>query len=281
MSEVKLEKFVRRVTQTGAGYTKLVLVQVMLNGGESILMETPLTAQYGYEESKIKEMVADFMSCAQDDADGSTTPNTYCIKALKGIARGERSPKFRLRRESAEDGDEDLVGASEPATVQGLLAQLMRHLEADRRTSTIKDEIFARAMTQTIQSQAERIAHYEDKHWEVIQKMEELADEKEQREIARVQATGRERRLDEALKTFKPLVPVAIAKLKGIPESAKAGLQLTALKQVIKDLNPDQIEKVLEVLGPKAIALGELFLEANKDDVEAEEAADGKQPSTH
>lgn len=274
MSEVRLEKFVRRITVAGSGYTKLILVQVMLNGGESILQEFNLDAQYGYDESAVKNIVAEFMATAQDDADGSTSVNSYCIKAMKGLAKGERSPLFRLRNESSENLESSMLGASEQPTMVGLLSQLMRHLEADRRTSSVKDEIYARAMIQTVSSQNERLKHYEDKHFEFLLKLEEMANEKEGREIARLQATSREKRLDEALKTFKPLVPIAISKLKGVPQSEKPALQLTALKQVIKDLEPTQIEKVLEILGPKAIALGELFLEANEDDVKAEEAAE-------
>lgn len=274
MSEVRLEKFVRRITVAGSGYTKLCLVQVMMNGGESLLQEYPLESQYGYDESAVKNIVAEFMGTAQADADGGTGVNTYCIKAMRGLAKGERSPTFRLRSENEDSIESSMLGASEPASLVGLLTQFMRHFEADRRTSAIKDEIHAKSSMHTIATLSEQVKHYQDKHWEFLQHMEELANEKEGREIARLQATSREKRLDEALKTFKPLVPIAIAKLKGVPESAKPALQLTALKQVIKDLEPAQIEKVLEILGPKAIALGELFLEANEDDVKAEEEAE-------
>ena len=274
--ETKQEKFIRRVTLPGAGYTKLVLVQVMIGGGESPLQEYELDKEFGYDEQTISNIAAELIATAQDDADGSTTTNTYCIKAMKGIARGERGPVFRLRNEDCNSEESAMMGASEPASAAGLLAQLMRHLEADRRTSSIKDEIFARATTQIIKEQNERLKHYEDKHWEVIERAEDLMSEKEQREIARLQSIGREKRLDEALKTFKPLVPIAIAKLRGVPDEAKPALKLESIKQVIKNLKPDQIEKVLEILGPQAIALGELFLEANADDVAAEEAENVK-----
>lgn len=271
MSEVRLEKFVRRITIAGSGYTKLCLVQVMLNGGESLLQEHALTSQYGYDETAVKDIVAEFMATAQGDADGSTGVNTYCIKAMRGIAKGERSPVFRLRSENEDSVESSMLGLSEPPNMVGLLGTLMRHLEADRRTSAIKDEIHAKSSMHTIATLTEQVKHYQDKHWEFLQHMEELANEKEGREIARLQATSREKRLDSALQTFKPLVPIAIAKLKGVPTDQKAGLQVIAIKEVLKNLDPKKVESIMEILGPNALPLIELFLDANKDDVEAEE----------
>lgn len=281
MSEVAQERFIRRITKAGSGYTSLCLISVSATGGESLpLHEYELKSQYGYSDEEVKNIVAELMNTAQDDANGNSTPSQYCIKAMRGKLRGERGPKFRLRSDS-ESGDDETLGGSEPATIAGVTGQLMRHLEVDRRTSALKDEMYLRALTQTMNSQAQRIQHYEDKHLETILRLEEMANEKEAREIARLQSISREKRLDEALKTFKPLVPVAIAKLKGVPADAKAGLQLAAITQVIKDLKPEQIEKLLEVLGPAAIPLGELFLEANKEDVEAEEAAERERQKAH
>lgn len=276
--ETKQEKFIRRVTQPGAGYTKLVLVQVMVGGGESKLQEYTLDREFGYDESTIANIAAELIGTAQDDADGSSRPNTYCIKAMKGAARGERGPIFRLRNEdgNGESEDSDMLGSSEPSNAAGLLAQLMRHNEANQRISAIKDENLMRAMTDTIKTLTLQNQHYADKHWEVIERAEDLANEKESREIARTQALGRERRLDDALRTIKPLVPIAIAKLKGVPEAVKPTLKLEAIKQVIKGLTPDQMEQMLGILGPQAYALGELFLEANAEDVAADEAENVK-----
>jgi hypothetical protein len=263
--DLKLEKFVRRVTHTNTGYTRLCLIQVMTGGSFNVLRDVQLDlSETIYDSEKVAEIVAEMTATAQEDADGHSGLTTYCLQALKGVTRGERSPLFRLRSQESEMGIEAL-GETEPATKDGHLAQLMRHTEGLMRLLVQQQEVSSRQSTDIISRLVDQNKHYEERHWETMVRAEELADEREERETKRMQLVNRENRMDEALKTFKPLVPVLVSKLKGIPVDAKAAMQISALKSVLGDINTDQMEQIVKVLGPKSIALGELWLEMQKE----------------
>lgn len=270
-AEEKLRKFVRRSTLPGAGFTRLTLVQMGTGGGSNTLLTKDLNpADTAYDADKIDEITAEFLSIAQEDADGHRGPPTsYRVKAHKGISQFEVSPIFRLRSQDSDD-ESDVLGDTEPANATGLLAQLMRHLEVDRRAAVQEREIYARQSTDVIRSLMERLNHYEERHWDNIVKAEELADERDKRELAKLTAINKEKRLDEALKTVKPLVPVLVSKLKGVPSEAKAALNLEALKSVMANLDPDKMEQIANILGPQSLALLEIWLEANKEQHEQE-----------
>jgi hypothetical protein len=271
----KLEKFVRRITLVNSGYTRIQLVQLMASSGESLLCNHELTAQYGYDAGKISEMTAELLSLAQEDADGHLGVTAYCLRGCKGITAVERGPIFRLRsQDSSANPENSILGETEPATPTGLQAQLMRHLEAVNRSSAQKDEIYANALLSTIKSQQERLTHYEDRHWDNVMKAEELASEKEDREIRKLNAISRDKRFDEALKTFKPLVPIAISKLRGLSPDAKANTQLEALRAIMKNVEPDKMEQIMVILGKDGLSLATMYLDAHKEQIDNEQSGE-------
>lgn len=279
-NEDKLARFVRRAVVPTAGYTRLSLIQSLAAGGSNVIRNIELTPQqYGYDEAKVSEMVAEMLSTAQEDADGHMGVSTYCIKAFKGVTLGERSPFFRLRSQDYEDNE--ALGETESATKDGLLAQFMRHLEAKERSSVQKDEIMANQSAAIIARQSEQIKHYEDKHFETVLRLEELLSEKHQRELDSLREMGKEKRLDEALKTFKPLVPVLMAKFKGTPAEAKPGLYMESLKEILKQVNPEDMGKIAEILGPKSLALATMYMDAHKDEDQPNDESTGEKASGH
>jgi hypothetical protein len=205
------------------------------------------------------------MATAQEDADGRTGVTSYRLRALKGITQGESSPPFRLRSQDA-DIDTEALGDTEPATKDGHLAQLMRHNEIYVRALVQQQEVMSRQSTDIIANLAAQNKHYTDKHWEVMLRAEELADEKEDREVTRLKEIGKEKRFDEALKAFKPLVPVVLSKIKGLPAETKANLNLDSLKAILESVTPDEMEKLANILGPRSLALAEMYMDAHKED---------------
>lgn len=262
-ADEKLNKFVRRATTKSAGYSRLCLVQVLASGGSNILRNYELNAEYGYDSSKCAEIVAELMVTAQEDADGHSGVSTYCIKALAGVTLGERSPHFKLRSQDADDSE--ALGDTEPATKDGHLAQLMRHNEVLMRMNVQQSEVMSNQASNVIARLTERLNHYEDKHLETIIQLEEMANLRDERETVKMKELGKEKRLDEALKTFKPLVPVVIAKLRGIPAEAKTELHFEALKEVLKNVKPDQMQQIAEILGPQSLALATIYMDAHKE----------------
>lgn len=274
-AEEKLTKFVRRVTVPSAGYTKIALMQFNVAGGGSLLRNYELSSDYGYDASKVAEVVAELMATAQEDADGRTGVTSYRLKAFKGVTQGESSGPFRLRSQDAEI-DTDALGDTEPATKDGALAQQMRHNEVLMRLLVQQQEVSSRQSTEIIARLTDREKHYADKHWEVTLQREELANEKDEREIARLKEMSKERRLDEALKTFKPLVPALMSKLKGMPVDAKANLNVESLKAILSDITPSDMEKIANILGPRSLALAEMYMDANKEDDSHEQSSETK-----
>lgn len=273
-AEDKLEKFIRRISQPNTGYTGFVLVQVLSSRGESLLRKFDINSDCGIDPEKVSELAAEALASATDDADGHLGLSSYCLYGLKGSTKFERSPVIRLRNQNADDGGS--LEDTEPATVTGVTSQLMRHLEAMSRNSLQKDEIYARATSEIIASQNRRIEHYEKAHWETVLRAEELASEKESREIARTQAIAKEKRLDEALKTIKPLVPILLSKWTGLPAGAKPELFLESLKSIMADITPEQMKTIADTLGPKSLALAEIYMDTHQEKPEDAESKSGE-----
>lgn len=273
--EDRLAKFIRRIGQPGTGYTGFVLVQCLSSRGESLLRKFDIDAEYGIDETKVAELAAEVFVTATEDADGHLGLSSYCLYGLKGTSKHERSPVIRLRNQSGDDGS---LEDTEPATTTGVTAQLMRHLEAIQRSSLQKDEIHARATTEIIRSQNERIAHYEKFHWENVLKAEELANEKESRELNRLRSIAKDKRLDDAFKTMKPLVPLLLSKWTGLPAGAKPELTMEALKSLMSNITPDMMTQIANILGPQSLALAELYMDTHQEANPNVESATGESP---
>jgi hypothetical protein len=277
-AELSLQKFVRRVTIPNSGYTKIMLLQLVSSGGSTTLRESPLNAEFGYDEAKTAELVAEFLTIAQEDADGHRGVTSYCLRAAKGVTQGERSPIFRLRAQESEFGEDDALGDTEQPTKDGLQAQLMRHLEVKDRTMAQMFEVVTRSSIERERGMQEQIRHYEDRHWDTVLRAEELASERDQRETAKIQAIAFEKRKDELLKMLKPLVPLAMSKFSGTPKDAKPVLWLESLKEILAQTSPDDMGKIAEILGPKSLALATIYMDAHKDEDTTDEQSPGKEP---
>lgn len=274
-SEDKQAKFIRRITRPNTGYTGFVLVQCLSSRGESLLRKFDFDVDSaGYTDETIRELAAEVLVSAQDDADGHLGLSSYCLYGLKGVSKVERGPVFRLRSQSIEDGE---LEDTEAATPAGLQAQLMRHLEAQARTAIQKDEIYARSTTEIIRSLSERLKHYEEAHWENILKAEELANEKEARELNRLKEINKDKRIDEALKTVKPLIPLLLSKFNGA-KGVKPELQMEAFKEVIAQVTPEDMEKIANILGPKSLALAEIYMDTHKEETDGESKSGESSP---
>jgi hypothetical protein len=272
-SEEKLKKFLVRATQASAKNTRLSLYQVISTGGESLLKNEDLSAEYGYGEERILEMLGAFWEIAQDDADGHLGTTAYVVVAYQGAKMGERSPVFRLRA----NGD-SVIGSglseTEPANAQGLLAQLMRHNEAKDRQLAIAMEHMANQATSIITRLTTSNEHYEKRHWDNIELAEKMTLERDTAQLDREKQKSFDKRADETIKMLKPIVPLLFSKLKGISKSDKAGAQTDVLKALMSNITPEQMEQIATILGPQSLALAELYLDARKAEFEDEQSSE-------
>lgn len=273
MSEDKVRKFLIRVTQPSAKYTSIALVQVIANGGSSLLHRCELRAEYGYGEDSISEMLGAIWQTAQDDADGHLGTTAYTVIAYQGTKEGERGPMFRLRSQDASlTSGGGILGETEQATPQGLQAQLMRHLEAKDRTMGIMVEHMANQATSIISRQSAQIEHYEKRHWENVELAEKMMLDRTTADLERSKQVSFDKRMDETMKMLKPIIPLLMSKLKGISKDAKSGAQTDVLKALMSNVTPEQMEQIATILGPQSLALAELYLDARKSEFEGEEA---------
>jgi len=137
---------------------------------------------------------------------------------------GERSSVFRLRTQSAGDGG-SIISETEPATPQGLQAQLMRHLEAKDRTLMAVVELMSRQSADVIGRLTTQSEHYEKRHWDNIELAEKMQLERDTAALNKHKQQAFDRRMDETLKMLKPIVPLVISKVKGLSPQQKAGAQ--------------------------------------------------------
>lgn len=262
--EAKWVKFLRRITSGNEGYTRVSLVQVMSTGAVNTLRNFDLNSTFGYDQARLEEIVAELYVTAQEDAEGHRGVSSYALRALKGVAVGERSATIRLRNQDTEFDDE--LGESEQANNAGVIAQQMRHNEALMRGLIQALEINSQQSTAIIARQATQIEHYDKQHWQNVLEREDLLSQRTEREIAITESASRQKRFDETVKMLKPLVPAAISKLKGLPPAAKVEAQTGVLKAIMADITPDQMEQIANVLGDKALGLVELYLDAKKQE---------------
>lgn len=271
MSEEKVRKFLIRVTQPSAKYTSIALLQVIANGGSSLLHRVELKTEFGYGEDSISEMLGAFWQTAQDDADGHLGTTAYVVIAYQGTKEGERGPMFRLRSQDASlTSGGGILGETEPATAQGLQAQLMRHLEAKDRTMGVMIEHMANQATGIIARQATQIEHYEKRHWENVELAERMMLDRSAADAEKTKQIAFDKRMDETMKMLKPIIPLLMSKLKGISKDAKAGAQTDVLKALMSNVTPEQMEQIATILGPQSLALAELYLDARKSEFEGE-----------
>lgn len=264
-SEINLQKFLRRVTTKSAGNSKLSLCQITTSGGTNLLRDMLLDSDYGYDEERISEMVSELLSTAQEDADNHRGVTSFVVIAFKGVTRGERSPLFRLRSQDADFESSEALGETEPATKDGHLAQMMRHNETMMRLLVQQSEVLSNQSAGIIARLTSHNEKLEDKHFEVLARAEDLANESEERAQSRLLLASKEKRKDQLIATLKPLVPVLMAKFKGTPASAKPELFQDSIKAIMQDLTPEKMAKIAEILGPHSIALAEIWMDAHKD----------------
>jgi hypothetical protein len=89
-----------------------------------------------------------------------------------------------------------------------------------------------------------------------------------------MEAIAKSKRLDDVVKILKPLAPALMSKLKGLPSDAKATLKEDTIKALLADLSQSDMEKIANILGPRSLALAELYIDAKQG--EAEEYLEGR-----
>lgn len=166
------------------------------------------------------------------------TVQRYCLRAY--WPAGVRHPTYHLFTiDSASVGraaDAGFVAPSEPATVAGLLKQMMRHNEVmlDMATRQTRN-LMADADKREARLQA-RIDHLEDNRMRVLELQEAMVSAQAERDLEQMRAAAAEKRRDAALAEFKPFLPIIRAKITEWATGQKAGHGTTAADEMLRSI---------------------------------------------
>lgn len=215
---------------------------------------------------------------ADDDAAaagaGSGTPQHYVIVALDGSGKIRSRSQLRVAPPDGGDlGDGGSGLESEPADQRGVVAMLMRHVEAKERTmlaeraaSAAGTETMLRAMTRLVDTVTAENAKLREQRLESYALQEQCLSQQSEREMAARAAERRGKLLETLAGDVKLLMPAIGARLSGKAQvstpSAAEDLRLVGLRRLFESLSDEQRQGLIEGarLSPQQqIALGEIL----------------------
>lgn len=169
------------------------------------------------ELEEIPALANTIVSRAQEDADGNgPTITRYVVLAYdKGQSKDKARSRFAMRLRGEADLDLDDDSGEEPATMKGLLSQLMRHNEAMARTLVAVSSSSSMSMVRRLESSdkqvdsliAERMAYFEERE---KSRSEEHARDQEAFLVGKEQE-----RKDAMFQKLMGLVPIVVNRIAG------------------------------------------------------------------
>lgn len=265
-TEARLYKFLHANIYGAPSDTPCVQIQLRQIGmNDSILHSEEIPEDLSIlTEDRLYEMINQILDLASQDADGfGAIQSYYCVAFFKGDRRpSQRSPTFRI----SPDNVDTAIDGSEPANAHGLLKQLMRHLEAKERTSTLEREAVMRHLTATVERLTTANLAHEQQRIEMFRFTEELMSERHQRQLEEKYAERKDERMAEALQLIKDWGPTIVNRLSGrnVLPGAKSP-EKAIIEQVMSKITADELEQIAAVLGPKALPFVDLFLNVQKE----------------
>jgi hypothetical protein len=199
-------------------------------------------------EGELGELAARNYQQACEHAEAFPTPQTYQL-AIRELD-AERPPVVRattLFRVAASTP----IGAlspTEPPSLIGVTAQLMRHLEAANRTNQALLTASLTTMARELDRKDRRLAELEGARSASLDTLEAIATRVHEREIDRAQLERGEARKDEALRSLKligPPIVAAIAGKLGLPANVAGSAHHEGLVQWLKSLTREQLAAIL------------------------------------
>lgn len=206
---------------------------------------------------------------ARMDAEGRGSRERYALRAHWPSDAGLEPSYVNFSIDGTEVRRADLIGSSEPATSEGLLKQLMRHLEVSQKM----------AMQQTVDLQDEtrrreerlhkRIHELEEGRFKVVELAEAMLSARAERENEQLRLQASEKRKDQALSEFMGIIPIlrpkmleAGAKLMGMDINAGGpSPESLMLRSMFEGMTIEQMKAMQATLPPEKQLL---FIETYK-----------------
>jgi len=224
----------------------------------------------GIPPEDLDALITQIETICYEDAGGLEGTQRYVLfpyfkDAQKTIGR------FVLRIEGDANDDDEL--ASEPATKTGLLAQLMRHQEAIMRTSMLGIQNVVQMQQRVISRLSEQNEAMLGKHVENINSLEDLRNEKHERDLKSEEARFRQKSMQDIVDKVMLLLPNVVNKLGGkgqklLPE--KSTTTEAGIYSLLSSITPDQLATLSGVLKPEQLATLQNVYESTREKFEAE-----------
>jgi len=196
---------------------------------------------------------------AQTDADG-IGPGVHRYTLQSYIGKQPSSGRFVFRIRASEDPDDEIGGDDSPTT-KGLLAQLMRHNEANARTLNTMSSGVVTLLVRRLEAMDSRMSNLEKERAETFLALEAAKSEQHTRDMELMKESNNEERKDAALKKLMDLAPVVVNRIAG-KQLMEAKDPLSAMVSQLGDsLSQEQISKIASALSPEQQIM---FVEAVK-----------------
>lgn len=251
--KMKISGFIRRCAYDANPANKLVVRHISAGnrfGNEVVVYQ--LSPSISPDDLEV--LVNQIEEVTVDDAEGLASGlQKYAI-----LAEREGGEKYPGRCLFAIAGSDDMEEGldSEPANANGLVRQLMRHLEVVQRTAQMGTGHIIQMQARTIEQLAEQNQKMQSKHLEVIDNLEQLKSEQFAREIEAKREEVKMNVIKDMASKVQTLLPLVVNKLGGkklLPEKTTSGEQM--VMGLMESLKPEQMEKIAEVLSPEQMTV--------------------------
>lgn len=205
------------------------------------------------DETVVDRMADDIDNSTQDEADQLDGVQQYIIYVYRSETGDKPTARFPLRQTSSVEDEQDNPNPqSEPASLQGILAQQMRHNEALVRTSVGGWRDVISVLQKMCARQADQLENLQGQLSQQRIVVDDAESKKADREAEIAERKARERRMDTAFETVMPLIPAAINMISGrklLPE--KTTPERIMVVKFMETVSPEQFQQMRTILEPE------------------------------
>lgn len=230
--------------------TKIVLRRTTVSskmGQEVLTIDVPQEDD-SPDDNWITDVLTTIEEIAQADADGCGTGTQKYLVQTHHEESNKPSAGFAIRMH-ADNDEEDIF--SEPATKQGLLAQLMRHNEAIMRSTSHMQASVITNMQKTVARQESMINNLVDEKFNNIVVMERLLSNQQERDIENAKAGHKMELQGQIVNKLMLLAPTIVNKLgKGKLLEEKTSPYEQQISSLADTLTEEQLGALQKIFTP-------------------------------
>ncbi len=230
-----------------------------------------------FPAEEIPELMSDIQHASHDDAEGMAA-GTQRYQLLSYVEHKPHAhSRFNFTMAASTSDDVDDTGATEPANMKGLLAQLMRHNAETHRASNQVIHQTHYILAKTVTSQQEYILKMENDRRDSLGMMEDLLSQRHERDLRSMEAENKEKRQQALFETGKLLLPAVVNKISGkkiLPEETTPAEMM--IRGLAESLTQEQLHKLMPILSPpQQIALVNFMSATQEDEPETKQLSSG------